>query len=81
MPYIKKERRPDIDNGLPPETPGELNYKLYTVMLEYLTHKGESYATYNDIMGAHAGCMQEFYRRHIAPYEDKAIKRNGDIEP
>jgi len=33
----------------------------------------------NDVMGALAGAQQEFYRRHVGPYEDKCITKNGDV--
>jgi len=33
----------------------------------------------NDVMGALSGASQEFYRRHVAGYEDECIKKNGDV--
>lgn len=59
---------------------GHHNYIMYTVALR-LAHKlGIKYHTFNDIMGTFESCKLEFYRRIVAPYEDKAIKRNGDVE-
>ena len=34
---------------------------------------------YQDIVGVLVAVQHELYRRHIAPYEDKAIQRNGDV--
>ena len=38
-----------------------------------------SYKTCNDITGALINCEHEFYRRVVAPYEDKKIIENGDV--
>ena len=80
MPYIKQERRKEMSNdGGNAETAGELNYQITIVCKDYVEHKGLSYATINDIIGALEGAKQEFYRRVAAPYEDQKIKENGDI--
>lgn len=41
--------------------------------------KQKRYSTFNDIIGALEAAKIEFYDRIVRPYEDKAIKRNGDI--
>lgn len=64
---------------MPPENAGDLNYIFSTEALAYLQKKGESYQSYNDIIGALEGAKIELYRRRIAAYEDLAIKKNGDI--
>lgn len=46
---------------------------------DYIKTKGESYQTYNDIMGALEGAKLELYRRKIGIYEDKKIEENGDV--
>lgn len=74
MPYVTKDRR-----GEPPETAGELNYHLTKLCIWYLKHKGQSYQTINDIIGALEGCKLELYRRVASPYEDTKIKENGDV--
>lgn len=85
MPYIPSERRHSIcslgfDGGIGhPDTAGELNYWLTLACIEYLGHKGRSYQTINDIVGALEGAKLEFYRRIAAPYEDTKIKENGDV--
>jgi len=83
MPYIKKVDRlkfkKTLEHILPPHTAGELNYCLSCICQLYLLYAGESYQTHNDIMGALSGVQQEWYRRKVAPYEEKKIKENGDI--
>jgi len=60
-------------------TSGELNYFITILLHAYINKKGESYTIYNDVIGVLECAKQELYRRKIAPYEDKAIKRNGDV--
>lgn len=81
MPYIdpKIKQRIEPHDSSSIRTAGELNYTLTTLIKGYLEYKGESYQTYNDIIGALEGCKLELYRRKIAPYEDKKIKENGDV--
>jgi len=79
MPYIKQQRRMYLRDGDPPDTPGELNYTITRVILKYLDVLGESYSTYNDILGVLEAVKHELYRRQIIPYEDKARERNGDV--
>ena len=79
MPYIKLERRQEMQlDGGNANTAGELNYQLTVVCKDYMEHKGLSYATINDIVGALECCKLEFVRRVVNPYEDKKIIENGD---
>ena len=77
MPYIHKANRIVAEDD--PRNSGELNYALTCVLLRYMAEKPESYATFNDIMGALEGAKQEFYRRVMAPYEDAKCAANGDV--
>ena len=80
MPYIKNERRARLNLNLGDVAgPGELNYKITRLLLEYLDLHGESYQTYNDILGALEGAKLELYRRRVAWYEDQKIKEHGDV--
>lgn len=87
MPYIKKEDRKlarisfEDRNFKGAETPGELNYLITELLKGYLDNHGISYNTCNDIIGAIEACKLEFYRRVVAPYEDKKITENGDVYP
>ena len=78
MPYISEQNREDLKRRYP-ITPGELNYYLTLLLKEYIKNKGLSYQTINDIVGALEGAKLEFYRRVVAPYEDKKIQENGDV--
>lgn len=86
MPYVPAARRHDLRppqyTGRPPavmEGPGDLNFLLTTLALDYLRQRGLSYQTINDVMGAFSSAAQEFYRRVAAPYEDTKIAQNGDV--
>lgn len=91
MPYIKKSKRGDIFlstkngnafNAIDIEEiycAGDLQYAIAIMIKEYIKTKKLNYQTCNDIMGALAGAQMEFYRRTVAPYEDKKIEENGDV--
>jgi hypothetical protein len=89
MPYIPQARRERIREGQKhdqhdprdacPQSAGELNYLFFAAALHYLETHGTSYLTLNDIVGAYELSKQEFIRRVVAPYEDEAINRNGDV--
>ena len=80
MPYIDQAIRALFDNGFDnPESPGELNYIITTILTQYLNTKGLNYSTINDIVGALEGAKLEFYRRVAVPYEDTKIEQNGDV--
>jgi hypothetical protein len=94
MPYIKKEERPRYDElieqittalveKLPAEngkgfSEGDLNYVISSIVWN-LFDKKPSYSVGNKLVGVIDCVKQEFYRRKLAPYEDGAIERNGDI--
>jgi len=80
MPYIKQIARKKLAVVMAiPKTSGELNYMITCLVTDYMTAKGKSYETINDIVGALEGAKLEFYRRIAAPYEDLKIKENGDV--
>ena len=82
MPYIKKEDRKRLahfDNQHP-QTAGELNYLLTLLVQSYVKEKGICYQSFNDAVGALAGCQAEFTRRFINQYEDEKILQNGDVK-
>ncbi len=79
MPYIKPEDRKRMDEGKVPQTCGELNYDFTQLIKAYVFMKGESYQTYNDIIGALEGAKLELYRRRILPYENRKMAENGDV--
>ncbi len=58
---------------------GTLNYLFTKIAHIYIEVKGEKYQNYNDIIGALEGAKLELYRRRVSKYEDKKIKKNGDV--
>lgn len=82
MPYIDQDRKHQIEeHGGQPVSPGELNYCITKMLINYAERRGLSYQTINDIIGALEGAKMEFYRRVAAPYEAGKIKENGEIYP
>lgn len=58
---------------------GCLNYVIYSIIKQYVKLKGERYFRYEKFIGTLNSCAMEIYRRLIAPYEDGAIDKNGDV--
>ena len=79
MPYISKGRREGLAEEWRAQDPGELNYQITRLLIDYLDYNNLCYQTINDIMGALEGAKVEFYRRVAIPYEDEKIKENGDV--
>lgn len=79
MPYIPEYKRSMAEDH--PDSSGELNYAITTLLIRYLERNALCYATINDIVGAVEGAKLEFYRRVVAPYEESKIKQNGDVYP
>ena len=61
------------------ENEGQFNYVITKIAHRLIKKWGEKYAHYNAIVGVLECVKQELYRRRIAPYEDKAIEKNGDL--
>ena len=84
MPYIKKERRKVFDDllkelALEVQNEGELNYCIYKLASLIIDRIGESYSNLSMCSSAMEHAKLEWYRRKLAPYEDKKIEENGDI--
>lgn len=79
MPYIKAEDRYALKMGDAAVTPGQLNYLITKLIESYIITNGANYSIFNDIVGAVEGAKLEFYRRIVAPYEDKKREENGDV--
>lgn len=79
MPYLRPEDKLRVNRTEAPESAGELNYALTVILLGYLKRQGESYQTYNDMIGALEGAKLELYRRMVAPYERAKADMNGDV--
>ena len=79
MPYIPGERRFEAVDK--PEGAGELNFAITHLVDDYIARhpSGLRYHVLNEAMGALECAKLELYRRIAAPYEDKAIVKNGDV--
>jgi len=86
MPYIKQKDRSKYDAiaahawmVLPDEDwEGDLNY-LITQIISHLWRGSPKYKTACRIRGTLTDVRDEFYRRVVAPYEDKKKEENGDV--
>lgn len=87
IPYIKRESRPELDKHIEElvrtisssgmqEQDGKLNYVI-TRLLKGIYSPG--YFNYNRALGVLSAVGKEFFRRFVAPYEDRKIKENGDV--
>jgi len=87
MPYIAHGKDKALVDKLVAvyflETPvikmGVLNYFVTKLMLGIIKRFGESYDTYNALVGVLECAKQELIRRRLSPYEDKKCKENGDV--
>lgn len=84
MPYIKQDKRALLDPHLQAlageiTAEGEMNYCIYKLSCLLIEKMGESYATYSMCGSAMEHAKLEWYRRRVAPYEDRKIAENGDI--
>ncbi len=75
MPYILKSQR----NITTASDPGQLNFLITKLCVQYLSANDLSYQRINDVMGALECAKQEFYIRVAIPYEQKKWKANGDV--
>jgi len=86
MPYIsEKEVRKKLDelifNNMDILQPkGYLNYFLAKLFRNYTRNGLMSYNRAKEFIGELESAKLEIYRRWVAPYEDSAMKRNGDVE-
>lgn len=79
MPYIEQAARERLAITCSPRNEGELNYLITLLMQRYVAAGPLSYATLAQAHGAAGLAAAEFYRRRIAPYEDRKIDQNGDV--
>lgn len=88
MPYIRKEKRLDLDalvemimnNCDNNPFDGRMNYMIMKIVKKHLDNYGESYTNYQRIIGELQCSQMEIFRRLLSKYEDKKIEENGDVE-
>lgn len=83
MPYIKEERRTlfanlvwRIINNI--SQPGDLCYCVYK-MMKGLSDNDPNFKNMSSLIAEIESAKLEFYRKVVAPYEDKKIEENGDV--
>ena len=86
MPYIKQDRREDLDKALYTLlcelgecSPGDCAYVFTRIMQQIMGIKGKSYQTFAIITGIIDTVRHEFLRRVVNPYENKKKRQNGDV--
>lgn len=83
MPYIERSKRFAMNkivglmDAVGVKANGDLNYILYAFCKNFVK---PSYNEYKNFCGELRQCATEIERRILAPYEDKKIKENGDVE-
>jgi hypothetical protein len=88
MPYIQQGLREELDPAIAPlleklaqlpkeKQDGALNYTI-TKLLKGV-YPAQDYFTLNRSMGTLSSVQAEWYRRVVAPYEDRKITENGDV--
>lgn len=97
MPYIKPERRPDLDPILQKlwyvitikdgkvrtlnEVKGDINYSMTKLLITALAQFGTRYHILSAVKGIPADVRDEFHDRFMRPYENIKIKENGVVHP
>lgn len=82
MPYIKKEKRPEMDKivklmaKMGVKADGDLNYILFAFCKRQVK---PSYNNYKNFCGELRQCATEIERRLLAEYEIKKMFENGDV--
>ena len=82
MPYISdSDKRREIDAIVKVHRKtltdkGSINYLLFKLAKETC----DNYGDFRSLFGELEAAKLEIYRRLVAPYEDKKIKENGDVE-
>lgn len=84
MPYIKNERRLELDAKMSEILDenlgvGELNYVISRLIKNLMDKNPINYAFCNNIIGVLECAKQEFYNRVVTPYETVKIQENGDL--
>lgn len=82
MPYIKPERRAELDpiiDQFPELKVGDMGYVFARIVHRFIEDNGMSYATLSAAAATLSDCRTEFERQVIAPYEDKKKNENGAV--
>jgi hypothetical protein len=85
MPYIKQMSREYFEDHLinivrGVQNTGDLTYCIYKLMIMLTEKWGKDFRNMSSILSETECAKLEFYRRIMAPYEDKKIDENGDVK-
>ena len=96
MPYLPEDHKQEIEKVIDLEHTadylaskntsdfaGAINYINYKIVKARVAYDGGAFKRYVHFavwVGTMICCVLEVYRRLIGPYEDEAIKKNGDVE-
>lgn len=86
MPYITKDRAAEIGLGDHMRSPGELNYAVTRLGIEYLDDqvclgRKVNYALIAETISQIEEAADEMRRRILIPYEKAKQQENGDVYP
>ena len=93
MPYLTDEMKQKLEDDVDVQSIwnylslysvkdllGIINYFTFGLIKRWIKVNGAKYWIFAGFIGTMVCCVLEVYRRLIAPYEDKAIKKNGDVK-
>ena len=91
MPYVLPERRNLLVrfdeksrqlavSTLEITSPGDLAFVFYRLCQLYIIRNGRKFETLNGLVGVLETTKGEVSRRILAPYEDRKMRENGDVE-
>ena len=86
MPYINEQNRVkynDVKKIMAKteiETKGDLEYLVFSLMIQYMITRDLRYTDLHDCVYAVQHCADEFRRRFLDKREDEARFQNGDIK-
>jgi hypothetical protein len=83
MPYIHEDERGPIfesvcDLTSEISTCGQFAYAL-SLLMDNFAGKQADFTSLSQAIGIYESVKLEFYRRRVAPYEDEACRRNGEV--
>jgi hypothetical protein len=85
MPYIDKNQRDkynkvtDEISRLNIETKGDLEYLVFSLMVQFMKSREKRYSTLHEVVYAVQHCADEYRRRFLDKRENEALEKNGDI--
>ena len=79
MPYIKAERRDNIEEVMEYPESEDINFVMTTLLIDYVNKKGMTYSTINEVLGVLECVKMEFFRRIAIPVENQQLNENGDV--